>query len=219
MLTTQDIIERLHKKMGDGQYQNLIESIEEEFNELMKNNENDLTALDTLYYKHVFPHVRQQGYKTEIKTRKIVYEKKDMSIFKYNSELGQKLQGEMINTYSNFEDLEYEERLKLVIQLGYRYDLIVETNHYSMWVAGKIYHWGPGERWRMYGFEESNKEVTNEWNKSEKYNGIYFTLYEHNELKKFCDEWNTKNNFDSMDSSSKFIDSLVDYMDLLEFSL
>ena len=141
-----------------------------------------------------------------------------MSVFKYNSELGKKLQEELGKKDSNFENLEYEERLKLTVRLGSHYGLIIETDHYSVWVAGKIYHWGPGEKWRMYGIEESNKEVTNEWKKTEKYNGTYFTLYEHEEIKKFCDDWNSKNSFKSVDSSIKFIESLVDYMDLLEFS-
>jgi len=218
MLTTQDIIERLQKKMGHSQYQILITTIENEFNELMKSNENDLTALDKLYHKHVFPHVRQQGYKTEIKTKQIIYETKNMSIFKYNSDLGLKLQQEIRNKDHQFDRLEYEDKLRLVIELGTHYGLIVETKHYSMWVANKIYHWGPGERWRMYGAEETDKEITNEWDKSEKYNGIYFTLYEHGELKTFCDEWNNKNVYDSVDSSIKFVEALINHIDLLEFS-
>lgn len=218
MLTTQDIIKRLQKKMGEEQYAKLLKLIEADFNDLIAKDKNDSDALNSLYKKYVYPQIRQHGYKTLIKTRKIVYQPSDMKIFKYNSELGTQLKQELKETeHSNLDDLEYEDRFKLIVKLGVQKQVLIETLHYSLWMNGKIYHWGINSK-RMYGDDETDREITNDWITSEEYDKIYFTLYSHDDLQKFCDEWEKQHKFEKEDDSKYFIKELITYMGLLEFS-
>lgn len=218
MLTTNDIITRLHQKMGDKLYDELIAAIDSEFSELKLKETNTSNSLNGLYHKYVYPQIRQYGFKTQVKTRKIVYELGDeIGLFKYNSNVGKQIQEELKESNDSFDDLEYEERYNLVVKHGTEKGLLKEKDHLSMWVNNHIYHWGPGEKWRMYGENEINREITNDWKISEEFKGVYFTLYTHEELQGFCDDWK-KNKFNDIDDSFKFVKALVGHMGLEEFS-
>lgn len=216
MLTTNDIITRLNEHMGEGMYNELITSIDNAFKKLQLNDTNSSSTLGDLYNTYVYPKIRQYGLKTQVKVRKIVYQLDGMNVFKFNSELGKELQEELRKDNQKFDDMEYEDKYQMVIRLGTDKNLLVEMDHYGLWVKGRIYHWGPG-KWRMYGENETDKEITNEWTVSEKYNKIYFTLYKHEELEKYCDEWKQKN-FENVDDSRNFIEALINYMGLEDFA-
>ena len=216
MLTTNDIITRLNEHMGEAMYNELITSIDNSFKKLQLNDTNSSTTLNDLYTTFVYPKIRQYGLKTEVKVRKIVYQLDTMSVFKFNSELGKQLQEELKKTITSFDDKEYEEKYGLVINLGTEKGLLIQKDHYGLWVKGRIYHWGP-DKWRMYGYNETDKEITNEWTTSERYSKIYFTLFKHEELEKYCDDWKQKK-FQNPDDSCKFIEELINYMGLEDFA-
>ena len=90
--------------------------------------------------------------------------------------------------------------------------------HYSLWLNGKVYHWGNRENgWKMYGDDESDREITREWKSDEKFNGIYFTMYTYDDLNTFCDLWASQNEFKNPNDSLKFIEALAKYMELKAF--
>lgn len=215
MLTTNDINIRLRTRMGESLYQELMVLINNEYEKLKENEIDD--ALDKLYHQFVYPKIRQYGYKTLVKTRKIVYTLEDMSIFKYNSETGIKIQEVLQKMHNNFSELDFEKKYELVINYGSNNKLLLETNHHGIWVDNNIYHCGIDNNWTMYGENETNKEITNEWKISEDYDKIYFTLYTHEELQDFCDNWK-KNNVNKSDDSYNFVKELVNYMGLTEFA-
>jgi hypothetical protein len=218
MLTTNDIITRLHQKMGDKLYDDLIILIDKEFSDLKMGESNATNSLNELYHKYVYPQIRQYGFKTHVKSRKIVYELgKELLLFKYTSDIGKQIQEEIKESNDNFEELEYEERFNMVIKYGTEKGFLIEKTHLSVWVGNNIYHWGPGEKWKMYGDSEINREITNDWIISKDFEGVYFTLYTHEELQTFCDNWK-KNKFNDVADSFKFVKALVGYMGLEEFA-
>jgi hypothetical protein len=219
MLTSQEITNRLKIKMGESHYNDLSNVIEQEFNKLIAKEITDNDIWDKLYYKYAYPQIKQHGHKVEIKTRKITLDcSSDISIFKFNSDFGKSLQQKLKNTDPNFNKLEFVERYQKTVELGIIQKKLCQIDHYSLWINGNIYHWGPGQNWRMYGTEETNKESVNEWSKTIEYNDIYFTLYTQSELNKYCDDWKIKNKF-SYDNSHSFIKNIVSHMGLLDFSL
>lgn len=222
MLTTHTIIKRLQSKMGPDQYKKLIQTIEVELNKTALNDDNTTEMFNTLYKKYVHPQIRQHGNKVTIKTRKVIYQLNDLNLFKYNSEQGKILQDKIRSSYEpqdKFDDLDYEIKYDMVINLGIKEGLLTEVLNYSLWLNRNIYHWGKTYNgWKIYGEAESNRESTNDWSVSEKYNISYFTMYSNNDIEQYCDTWVTKNEFTDVNDGYKFITKLISYMELLEFA-
>jgi len=218
MLTTQKITDILKIKMGETRYSELSDSIETEFNKLINNEDVSNDIWDSLYYKYAYPQIRQYGYKTEIKTRNIILELENVLLFKYTSNTSKLLQEILRHDNPNFDELEFEDKYKQIVDLGISKNILARLTHYSLWVNNSIYHWGPGENWRMYGEEESNKEAANEWVKSEEFNNVYFTLCTKDELNPYCDEWKKNNVYGSDVNSYTFIKELIHSMDLVDLA-
>lgn len=201
-------------------YDILTNDIEKEFNKLLEENNTENHIWNNLYNKFAYPQIRQYGSKVEIKTRKITINLKENNIFKYNSDLGKELQSYLLTKNPNFNNLEYEDKLKDIISIGVKKNLLLTIEHYSLWINNRIYHWGPGNNWRMYGDSETDKEITNDWINSKEYGIVYFTLYHHDEIQQFCEEWNKKNKYDYKNNNCRnFVNELINYMGLLDFSL
>ena len=217
MLTSHEIASRLKNKMGELKYNDLFKSIETELEQVTLNDENNFSIFNQLYAKHIYPHIRQNGMKIEIKERPIIVDSEN-NIFKFSSDFGQKLHAEFISNYPEMENKEYEDRYQSFIEYGVLTGNLRKIQHKSLWANNNIYHWGLIKS-RMYGPDETDKEIVNDWKLSSKYNKTYFTMYTQDEIKKFCDEWQKKYTIqhDGINCDS-FIDEIVNYMSLTEFS-
>lgn len=218
MLTSNEIAGRLKNKMGDIKYSEMIKTIETEFRQLTQDNEKDFSILDKLYSKHIYPHIRQNGMKIEIKERYIIVDTNN-NIFRFCSDFGQTLYEQFISAFPEMNGKEFEDVYEQFINFGVATGNLCKILHTSLWANNNIYHWGL-TKFGMYGAEETDKEIVNDWKVSSKYPKTYFTMYTHNEIKKFCDDWNQKNTYNtSKNNCSQFIDSLINFMALTEFSV
>lgn len=219
-LTTNEIIERIKNKMGDSPYSDLINLIAKENTKIALERDCNTNVQNELYFKFVYPKIRQYGSKIQIKTRNVAYQVSDMTMFKYNSSLGQQLQLDIKKENADFDDKEYDEKLDMVIKLGTKLGLLSCALHYSLWMNNQIYHWGNKStgKWNMYGPDETDREITNIWEASKKYDSIYFTMQTNEDLNKFCVEWEKNNLFKTPEDSERFIDELVNELELLKYN-
>lgn len=225
MLTTTEIADRLYAKMGQAKYDELIQTIETEFQKMPEEPE----MLEKLYYKFAFPQIRQYGNKVEIKKRFPIL---DNNLQKVTSQSPAWLKIEAeLNRQPGFKDLPYDIRYEKIVSEGESRCLWGRVFHYSLWMNNQIYHWLPTAK-AMYGPEETDKEIVNDWEPATAFgNGkVYFTMYEPEELQEFCDNWgktvkynleaSLTGEFDPNEGGSGYhmVKSLVDHMGILEYN-
>lgn len=206
-MTTTEIVLILKDKMGIEKYQNLNKIITDEF----QNNDNDELDnqnLNNIFFKYIYPQIRQYGIKIEIKTRQIILDN-NFNQFKLNNPLFKKILIKL-----NLDDnIPFENKFNKIVEYGIENKLLHKIEHYSLWANGKIFHWFP-KKSNMYGEDETNKEITNDWKLSSNWNEIYFTLYKIKDIEEFSDKWKKEKEYNLNFNSKDYVDSLFKYLDL-----
>ena len=52
-----------------------------------------------------------------------------------------------------------------------------------------IFNYKDIKKWTIYGENETNREIVNEWVPDQEYSNTYFTLRNVNEIEKFCNKY------------------------------
>lgn len=187
---------RLRKKLNKFQYYDLM----------MKITNAESQGASDIYEKLILPKIRQHGSKVVLKYSNRYYDINNKP-FKLNNEVGKKL-CESIN-----DELDYEERFEQALTLGLKNKMIKKVKEYSLWINGSIYHLSDV----MYGVNETNKEICNEWKPlpiqfDEKKVNIHFTMRTPDECKKFCNEWNNCKNKKDTKVQEQFKNIFIDFL-------
>ncbi len=199
--------------------ENAIRELKNQINKyvsLDNNNDNDnYKKIDNLF---LYPKIRQYGLKVEIKQRKMLV----MMIKKDNKELYYRFSFNIKNLLLNYIENKIKEKepgfsidnnlektLKLLKQKG----ILTEINHYSIWINNNIYHWGSDiKKWNIYGENETNREVVNDWEPDLEYPNTYFTLRTISEIEAFCNKYQ-KTQFDiNYNNSHHFRTSMIKFL-------
>ena len=89
-----------------------------------------------------------------------------------------------------------DNNLEKAIRILKQKNILHEIDHYGVWINNNIYHWGSDfKKWTIYGENETNREIVNEWEPDKEFPNTYFTLCNIDEIKKFCDKYQ-KSQFD-----------------------
>uniref|UniRef100_A0A6C0E9L5 Uncharacterized protein n=1 Tax=viral metagenome TaxID=1070528 RepID=A0A6C0E9L5_9ZZZZ len=206
-------IRRLQKKMGKEPMKELDQIISSVLN---KNPSIDKKELNKQY---LLPKIRQHGLQVQVKKRllRVIQFKKDdkLRMYSFNHHLKNdlfKLIGDKLKHRK--PAFEVDDHHDEIIQYLYSRGSLRDLEHYSVWVDKQIYHWGPSDKWVMYGDSETNREITNEWDLDLECPSLSFTLRTHDEIKTFCENFKT-NPFNIDEKNSKtFKNELVNFLDL-----
>lgn len=175
--------------------------------------------LNELRQKYIFPKIRHYGSKVLFKQRKLkvlIFNKNDQQYIvpfnhKIKSILLREIEQKIKLKYPNFN---INNRIMEVLDYLKNKGSIADIDHYSVWINNQIYHFGPGKSWRIYGSEETDREIVNdEWTTYDQYPNIYFTLKNKEEIEQFVKEYPKK--YDNQDNNSlTFIEKLYQFLDL-----
>lgn len=205
------IVEILEKRMPQGLFDQTIVAIKKEADSQASNQE--------LFDKFIYPKIRQYGLKVEIKIRPMtITNHKNPEQYKVDRELVYKLVPKIIedeNLDLEYETMEYEDKVALLIDYLLKAGQIAEIKHYSLWINNQVYHWGIGDNWRVYGLEETDREITKNWTRDAQNNEVYFSLRTFDEINQWVSEWKESHRFDLENCNSQtFVKELVVFLNL-----
>lgn len=172
MLNSGLILERLCNKMGILQYNIMVEQIRSEYTENMNTT--------NIFDKFIYPKIRQYGIKINFSCRNILLDCNN-NVYKYIHD----------------SDAPYEISMKNDKEFKLKKGIIQEITIYSMWVSGRVFLFSPVMKNvatnQMYGEDITNREISNDWNKVEDYNGIYFVINTVSEIEEITNNWYNMN--------------------------
>ncbi len=190
-------IDRLKDFMSESEAQQLNSKIIE----YVKQNENSNYAdIDTLF---LYPKIRQYGMKVEIKKRMMQVIMVDNKVYRFAYQIKKALL-DQIEKKIKEKDITFSLSTNIEKALKYlkQKNIIMEIDHYSVWINNMVYHWGSDyKEWSIYGEEETNREIVNEWDADDEYPNVYFTLRTKKEIEDFCNLYK-KTKFDLNDNNS-----------------
>ncbi len=140
--------------------------------EYVKENQNSNYAdIDTLF---LYPKIRQYGMKVEIKKRSMQVIMVDNKVYRFAYQIKKVLLNQI---EKKIKEKDSSFSLSMNIEKAIKYlkqkNIIMEIDHYSVWIDNMIYHWGSDYKdWTIYGEEETNREIVNEWDADIEYPNI-----------------------------------------------
>jgi len=180
--------------------------------EYVKQNQNSNYAdIDTLF---LYPKIRQYGMKVEIKKRLMQVIVVDNKVYRFAYQIKKVLLNQI---EKKIKEKDSTFSLSMNIEKAIKYlkqkNIIMEIDHYSVWIDNMIYHWGSDyKEWTIYGEEETNREIVNEWDADIEYPDIYFTLRKKKEIEDFCNFYK-KTKFDlNENNSNHFRTSMIKFL-------
>lgn len=210
-MNSSQIVEILEKKMPKGLFDQTIVSIKKEAD---TNSDHQY-----LFDKFVYPKIRQYGLKVEIKIiPMIITNQKNPKQYKVDRNIVLDLLPKIIKKEKldvNPEAMEYEDKVNLVVDYLLKVGKIAKINHYSLWINNQVYHWGLGDNWRIYGAEETDREITKNWKRDTQNDQVYFSLRTFDEINQWVSEWKDHHYFDLEKCNSQtFVKELVAFLHL-----
>jgi hypothetical protein len=182
--------------------------------EYVKQNQNSNYAdIDTLF---LYPKIRQYGMKVEIKKRMMQVIVVDNKVYRFAYQIKKVLLNQI---EKKIKEKDSTFSLSMNIEKAIKYlkqkNIIMEIDHYSVWIDNMVYHWGSDYKdWTIYGEEETNREIVNEWDADIEYPNIYFTLRTKKEIEDFCNLYK-KTKFDlNENNSNHFRTSMIKFLDI-----
>jgi len=212
-MESKQIVKILEEKMPSGLFQQTIDLIKQE---------SEINSDPThLFNKYIYPKLRQYGLKVEIKIRPMIIQIKENipSEYRINSDVINQIFPEIIKEQNidNHQDIDYDDKIKMIENYLIKKGEIAIIKHYSLWINNQIYHWGykNNKEWTIYSPEESDYEITKNWERDVNNNQIYFSLRTFNEINQWVSEWKNKHtyNIDTCNSQT-FVKELVSYLHL-----
>jgi hypothetical protein len=174
-------MDRLKDFMSESETQQLNSKITEY---ISQNSNSNYADIDTLF---LYPKIRQYGMKVEIKKRVmqvIVIEKK---VYRFAHQIKQILLNQIEKKIKEKdENFSLSTNMEKALKYLKQRNIIKEIDHYSVWIDNMVYHWGSDYKdWKIYGVEETNREIVNEWDNDIEYPNVYFTLRTKEEIEEF----------------------------------
>jgi hypothetical protein len=169
--------------------------------EYVKENQNSNYAdIDTLF---LYPKIRQYGMKVEIKKRMMQVIMVDNKVYRFAYQIKKVLLNQI---EKKIKEKDSTFSLSMNIEKAIKYlkqkNIIIEIDHYSVWIDNMVYHWGSDyKEWTITGEEETTREIVNEWEADPEYPNVYFTLRTKKEIEDFCDYYK-KTKFDLINNNS-----------------
>lgn len=194
MLNSATILERLNQKMGQTQYDTMIDQIQKDYA--------TNTDANSVFDKYIYPKMRQYGLKIHFSCRNILVDQNN-NIYRF-------IQDED-------SDEPYEEAKERDKALKIKNGTIVEVVVYSMWVSGRVFFFSPTMKsgvthGTMYGEDVTNREIANEWNKVESHKDVYFVMNTLQEIEELTNKWYNENVKDKKINVTDISHSYMKYM-------
>jgi hypothetical protein len=212
-METKEIVKILEQKMAYGMFKQTIDLIKKE-----SETNSDATHL---FNKYIYPKLRQYGLKIEIKIRPMIIKLENNKSYEYriNNDIINTVLPEIIKEQKldNLENIDYDDKIKMVENHLIKKGEIAIIKHYSLWIDNQIYHWGikNDKEWTINSLEESDYEITKNWNRDPNNNQIYFSLRTIDEINQWISEWKNTHTYDLEKCNSQtFVKELVSYLHL-----
>ncbi len=215
-----EIIDNKIDKLKSLMDENAIKELKNQINKYINfddNSNDNYKKIDNLF---LYPKIRQYGLKVEVKKRKmlVIMIKKDNKemyykfSFNIKSLLLNHIETKIKEKESSFSiENNLEKTIKLLKQKG----ILTEIDHYGVWINNNIYHWGSDiKKWNIYGENETNREIVNDWEPDLEYPNTYFTLRNISEIEEFCNKYQ-KTKFDINNNNSyHFTTMMIKFLDI-----
>lgn len=190
-------IDRLKDFMSESETQQLNNKIIEYMN---KNNNSNYVDISSLF---LYPKIRQYGIKVEVKKRMMQVIMVDNKVYRFAYQIKKALLNQIEKKIKEKDStFSLSTNIEKAIKYLKQKNIIMEIDHYSVWIDNMVYHWGSDYKdWCIYGEEETNREIVNEWESDLEYPNIYFTLRTKKEIEDFCNLYK-KTKFDMNENNS-----------------
>lgn len=196
----QDIVDRLQENMHPEAFQSMCDVMKQEYQQGVSQKE--------LFQRHVFPKIRQYGHRVIVKYRPLMQDENG-NIVKTSDMLSNENVAQIIEAQ---RAMSFDDSVDIAAAWYMAKNLATRVRHHGVWVGGKLYHWGAGSDWRMYGEAETDKELTQDWI-AEDIDG--YTLKNTEEIEAFCDDFRRSGSYSISENNCRsFTEKILKFLNI-----
>lgn len=201
-------MDRLKEYMTESETQQLNQKIAEY---MSQNNNSNYADISSLF---LYPKIRQYGMKVEVKKRIMQVIMVDNKVYRFAFKIKKALLNQIEKKIKEKDpSFSLSVNMEKAIKYLKQRNIIMEIDHYSVWIDNMVYHWGSDyKEWTITGEDETNREIVNEWDADPEYPNVYFTLRTKKELEEFCSLYK-KTKFDmNTNNSDHFKKTMIKFL-------